>query len=82
MKVERNFNRRSAPLVDVQAPFVQHGKGDALGVCAVIYPTHEQDEREDVGALRMHMTPAEAIEFGLNLIAAGRDRLGAVGKLD
>lgn len=82
MKIERNFNKRAAQLVDVQRPIVHHGKGDALGIAVMMAPSHEQTGRSDIGYLRMHLTPAEAIEFGLSLIHAGRDRLNAIGKLD
>lgn len=83
MKVERNFNKRSAPLVDVSQPHVSPGGGDALGVAVTIFPVAPDrlGEAEDVGCLRMHLTPAEAIEFGLNLVSAARTRLKQTGNL-
>ena len=78
MIIERNFNKRTAPLVEVQPPTVRHGRGDALGVEVVFYPYPGKNP----GQLRMHMAPAEAIAFGLELIAGGRDRLKAIGALD
>ena len=80
MKVEQKFNKRSAPLVDCGPSTIQ-GRGDALGVCVTLIPSAEQFDRDDVGALRLHMTPAEAIDFGLDLIAAGKARLKAEGKV-
>ena len=44
------------------------------------FPAEGQEQRDEIVALRMHMTPEEAITFGLNLIAAGRDRLKAGGE--
>lgn len=82
MRVERNFNKRTAPLVEVGQPHVAHGKGDALGVCATMWPSPDHKDQADVGALRMHMTPAEALFFGMSLVAAARDRLKSIGKLD
>ncbi|WP_157122577.1 hypothetical protein [Bordetella flabilis] len=81
MKVDRNFNKRSAPLIDC-GPLIKHGRGDALGICVTLIPSADQVDRVDIGDLRMHMTPADAIQFGLDLIAAGRDRLKAIGKLE
>ncbi len=80
MKIERNFNKRSASLVDVQQPHVIHSRGCALGVMVTAFPAERHAQRDEIGALRMHMTPEEAITFGLNLIAAGRDRLKAGGE--
>ena len=80
MKIERNFNKRSAPLVDVQQPHVSHSKGCALGVMVTATPTEDQENRDEIGALRMHLTPEEAITFGLQLIEAARDRIKLSGE--
>lgn len=76
MKVDRNFNIRTAPLVDVQLPVVQHDKGDALGILVTLWPVVGNDISENrpnnIGCLRMHLTPDEAITLGLSLIAAAQ----------
>ena len=81
MKVERNFNKRAAQLIDVQQPHVAHGKGDPLGIGVTLFTAPAQDNRDEVGSLRMHLTPEEALTFGSDLIAEARDRLKAQGKL-
>lgn len=80
MKIERNFNKRSAPLVEVQQPHVTHSKGCALGFMVTAFPTEDQENRDEIGALRMHLTPEEAITFGLQLIEAARDRIKLSGE--
>lgn len=77
MKADQKFNKRSAPQIEC-TPTVQHGRGDPLGVCATLFPTPEQT---DHGNWQLHMTPSEAIEFGLALIAAGHARLKITGKV-
>ena len=79
MKFERNFNKRTAALVDVQQPQVSHGKGCDLGVKVTAFPSQEQEDRMEIGELHMHMTPQEALTFGLDLIAAARDRMKSGG---
>ncbi len=79
MKIERNFNKRSASLVDVQQPHVTHSRGCALGVMVTAFPAEGQEQRDEIGALRMHLTPEEAITFGLQLIEAARDRIKISG---
>lgn len=77
MRIEKNFCKRTAPLVEVQMPHVSHGKGCALGIAVTAFPV---DHREEIGVLHMHMTPEEAITFGLRLIEAARDRIKAGGE--
>ena len=73
MKFERNFNRRSAPLVPVQQPKVNHTRGSALGIIVTVVPSADVEDRMEIGALRMHMTPDEALSFAEQLIQAARE---------
>ena len=80
MIVDKNFNKRGAPQIEC-SPVVKHGRGSPRGLCATFMATYEQSQKVDVGDLQVHMTPDEAIEFGLNLIAAARARLKADSKI-
>jgi hypothetical protein len=59
--MDRRFNKRAAQLVEVQEPFVS--VGGALGIMLEFFPTHEQERDGEIGALRLHMTPTEAISL-------------------
>lgn len=82
MRVDQNFNKRGTQLIDAQTPSVIHSCADALGIYCEIHPSSAQIQHKDPGSLRMHMTPEEALTFGLNLIAAARGSLLAEGKLE
>ena len=81
MKFERNFNKRSAPLVPVQQPNVAHSRGSALGIIVTVVPSVDVEDHMEIGALRIHMTPEDALSFALQLVEAARDRLKNGGAL-
>lgn len=69
MKIEKNFNLRTAELVDVQMPTVST-KGDlALGIKLQFF---RQPTDIEMSRLSMHMTPDEALELACQLIWASR----------
>ncbi len=84
MKVERNFNKRTAPLVEIRKPLIDHGKGDALGVQVVMIPADQDGTTSsvEIGVLRMHMTPQEALDHAENLITHAQALLAEQGAGD
>jgi hypothetical protein len=71
MRIDEKFNLKAAPLVET-FPVVQQGRMDfALGMCVEFRPMPGEDRR----ALRLHLTPLEALEFAQDLIEAARKQL-------
>lgn len=70
MKVEKQFNKRAAELVEVQpSPVVHCGPQYALGVkVTFIRVTNDVDR----STLAMHLTPDEALGLALQLVEAAR----------
>lgn len=82
MKVERQFNKRSAPLVECQQPVVQGYRGDVLGVYVCLYPHIARDSTNETGVLRMHLAPKEALLMAQHLIAGAQEALRQAVPLD
>lgn len=77
MRVEEKFNKRMAPLIEVQTPQVDSGIGLELGVRVRLYPLVDGSSVNDCRTLTMHLTPLEALEFAQRLIAASHNHLAA-----
>lgn len=67
MRIEKNFNKARAELVEVQAPIIQTGGALSLGIKATFLRAMPDPQSD---AIAMHMTPNEAFKFGHSLIAA------------
>lgn len=61
MRLESNFKRRSAPLVDVHTPAIAYGQGYGLGILLGFM------EKGGGRTLHAHMTPQEAYDLGERL---------------
>ena len=70
MRVEKNFNLRSAPLIEVVSAEVSTPAGHALGIKVLFKPTYLQ---EGFGTLAAGFTPDEARDLGERLIRAAND---------
>lgn len=79
MRVEKNFNRKSATVIETQQPLVRMTAG--LGVHVMFYPVRGGDMVGNIGCLRMDMTPSEALELAADLVQAAHGRLKNGGKL-
>lgn len=78
MRVEEKFNKRMAPLIEVQTPQVDSGFGLELGVRVCLYPVVDSATVFDGSrTLSMHLTLLEALEFAQRLIAAAHSHLVA-----
>lgn len=81
MRVDQKFNRRSAPEITVQPPHVSREFGRV--VLVRLHPSlNDHPDHMSLGNLHMRMTPAEAIEFGMKLLANAHQMLNDTGKLD
>jgi len=69
MKIEEKFNKRDAKLIEVQSPSVTTGRHLALGISLAF---HTLPGSDDPRALRMHLTPDEALHLAELLISAVR----------
>lgn len=69
MKIEKQFNKRAAALVDVQPPSVSTRPGLALGIRLTF---NRGPNDLDNSTIAMHLTPDEALALALQLIAAAR----------
>ena len=72
MRIDRQFNKRSAPLVELRHGFVDHGLHLGLGVRVRFFPVDNS-----IGCLAAHMTPHEALEMAEDLISHARKMLEA-----
>lgn len=65
MRAEKNFNRRTAELIEVQSVEVSAPSGHALGLNMCI-----KSALQPSLTLSLHMTPDEAFKLGQRLMAA------------
>lgn len=73
MQIEEKFNKRSAPLVEVQAPIVRNRVDLApQGLKLEFYTLPEAD---DARTIAMHMDPIEALQLAEQLTASAREVL-------
>lgn len=68
MKIEEKFNKRGAALVEVATPIMHSGPQYAEGVCVTFGEAYEAGDRD----LHLHMTPAEAMDFAIELLRVAR----------
>lgn len=66
MKIEEKFNKRTAALVPVTSPQVKASPALAKGIKVTFWASDTNDTR----AIAMHMTPAEAHAFAIELLKA------------
>jgi hypothetical protein len=66
MRIEKNFNKTSAKLIDVPPSNIITGSALALGVKVSF-------QAADGTSLSIHMSPSEAANFGRSLSAAAVD---------
>lgn len=68
MRIERQFNIRTAKGIEVDEPTIATGPGNsALGIKVRFKASHAAD------GIAMHLTPDEALKLGRRLIAAATD---------
>jgi hypothetical protein len=67
MKIEKQFNKRAAELVEVQSPLIHQGPQYALGVKVTFVRVTNDIDRSTIA---MHMTPDEALGFAVQLLQA------------
>lgn len=77
MQVEKNFNLKSAQVVETQQPSVRMVSDPGIQVTFL-----DKRTLNDVGALRMEMSPDEALLFAADLVQAARGRLRNGGKFN
>lgn len=70
MKIEKQFNKRAAELIEVQSsPVVHCGPSYALGIKVTFIRAQNDVDRSTIA---LHLTPAEAIDMAVQLIQAAQ----------